>query len=102
MTELRTVYVVERRIGSISQQLTPGFSWCHHCHTTWPFVESHATHYEDSRGCFPLCELCWTELGTPERRLPYYRQLWDEWIADDGDLKQSMWDAIQAAVEKGL
>ena len=100
--KLRTVEVVELRIGPMSQQLTPSFSWCHHCGTTWPFVQGHSTPHNDNHGCFPLCELCWVELKTPKRRLPYYRQLWTEWQKHDPEIDPTMWDAIEAAVEKGL
>lgn len=99
--ELRTVEVVGFRLGPISQRLTPGFSWCHRCGTTWPFVDSHTTFYADHRGCFPLCKQCWAECKTPAERLPYYRELWDEWT-QRGERDQDKWEAIQAAVEKGL
>lgn len=86
------------RIGAVSQLLTPGYSYCHKCKTTWVFVRGHSTKYSSSGGCFPLCELCWVELETPERRLPYYRQLWEEWRAG-GDTEHE-WDDIEAAVLK--
>ena len=63
------------RIGPISQFLTPGYSHCGRCGTTWPFVQAHHTQYELTRGCFPLCEKCWSEL-IPATRLPYYREMW--------------------------
>lgn len=83
------------RIGPISRLLSPGYSECHRCCTTWRFVKPHSTDYEshdtyfvDDTGKFkipavmklginPLCEKCWSEL-TPEQRLPYYRQaIWN-------------------------
>lgn len=57
--------------------------------------------YTDSRSCFPLCETCWTGLGTPEARLPYYRVLWNEWIGDGSEPDPADWDAIEAAVRAG-
>lgn len=67
------------RIGKIGQRLAPGYSWCQRCLTPWKFVEGHDTRCSKSWGCFPLCEECWRELETPERCLPYYRQLLAEW-----------------------
>ncbi len=39
----------------------------------------HCTNYMASGGMCPLCESCWTELGTAEARRPYYRSLWFRW-----------------------
>lgn len=94
------------RIGRISRWLTPGYSWCYRCLTTWYFVEDHATPYQDNHACFPLCKKCWQQLA-PEQRLPYYRQLWDEWRDDDRrlglDTQQDdlEWLDIAHAVLKG-
>lgn len=45
-------------------------------------------------GCFPLCKECWLKLGSPEKRLPYYRSYAKQWL--DGDawkkLEQSVMD----------
>lgn len=66
------------RLGGWSRILAPGYSWCERCKTPWPFVHPHMTKYDDrrfaGRCCFPLCEKCWHDLGTPERRLPYYER----------------------------
>lgn len=51
--------------------------------------------------CFPLCESCWQELGTPEARLPYYRALvdsWKQWDGQTGEKAEDRWPAIKAAV----
>jgi hypothetical protein len=56
--------------------------------------------YSDERGCFPLCETCWQELGTPEARLPFYRKLWNEWVDEHG-MDPAVWERIKAAVEAG-
>ena len=61
----------------------------------WSGVEGHDTEYAKDRGCFPLCEECWAMLS-PEERLPYYRQLWQEWQKyGPSDVK---WETIEAAV----
>lgn len=85
------------RIGRISQVLAPGYSSYHRCETNWYFVREHATSYDRSNSCFPLCEECWSGL-TPEQRLPYYRQLWDEW----NDPEYASWASIETAVMRGL
>lgn len=60
--------------------VSPGYSWCGRCGLPWRFVEGHTTWYKrfpeerGRSGCFPLCESCWTILGTAEARLPYYAQ----------------------------
>lgn len=62
------------RIGSISKILSPSYSSCEKCNTTWKFVESHHTDYDEKngKGCFSLCEKCWSEL-TPKERLEFYK-----------------------------
>lgn len=76
--------IVNVRIGRISHLLTPGYSWCLRCKTSWPFVKYHATDYAkingNGHGCFPLCTKCWAEL-TPMQRLPFYRALIESWYA---------------------
>lgn len=48
----------------------------------WKFTEGHTTWYGDgTRGCFPLCEACWSDL-TVEERLPFYERLLHDWHAD--------------------
>ena len=94
------------RIGPVSQALTPNFSWCYRCKTTWAFVKGHSTSYEPNSGCFPLCERCWVELKTPPMRLPYYRTLWDDWQQwRDGENDElydlAVWDRIETAVLNG-
>lgn len=69
------------RPGKISQQWSPGYGWCERCQTCWDYVHGHITELGDGSGCFPLCERCWSEL-TPQERLPYYRRLFDKWLAD--------------------
>jgi hypothetical protein len=93
------------RIGRISQWLAPGYSWCGRCKTNWAFVKSHDTEYSRSGGCFPLCEKCWRGL-TPAQRLPYYRDLWQEWYGSEPDVRRAQelldrWDEIKLAVISG-
>lgn len=88
------------RIGRISKALTPSYSWCKRCQTTWPFVDYHITQDEPytGSGCFPLCEKCWQQLGTPEERWPYYVQLLAEWNNDNAEERR---EAIRRAVFAG-
>ncbi len=87
------------RLGTWSQRLAPGYSWCFRCETPWLFVKGHDTKYSPDRACFPLCEKCWGEL-TPDERLPYYRQLWEHW-KDVSSVDGKEWPAIEAAVLAG-
>ncbi len=69
------------RIGRISKLLSPGFSWCGKCHTTWNWVKSHSTNHREHSGCFALCEKCWDE-ESPKSRLPFYHRAfghWEDW-----------------------
>jgi len=84
------------RIGKISDFFALGYSHCHKCLTNWGFVEGHTTRVTEGSGCFPLCERCWEGL-TPEERLPYYRQLYDEWLAD-GCKPRYPWSKLKTAV----
>ena len=70
------------RIGAISQTLTPGYSYCEKCGTTWAFVNPHTTNYSECMGCFALCSKCWKELS-PKQRLPYYEQMFLKWTNPD-------------------
>jgi hypothetical protein len=83
------------RIGRISKLFTPWHDSCYKCHTTWAFVKGHAT-----CGYFPLCEKCWSEL-IPATRLPFYRQVWDEWWEKWAGYPVETWGEIEAAVMAG-
>ena len=96
----------------------PPLSGCLRCSTNWAEVEGHITYYEPSaipgnegsftpggQGCFPLCELCWSELS-PTERLPFYRKLWAIWMsqANEADLQENYlarWHRIESAVLAG-
>jgi len=69
----------KKLIGIGSRILHPSTTACMRCWRSWEIVKSHATHYRNGQGCFPLCEECWQEL-TPEQRLPFYRKLYNVWI----------------------
>jgi len=90
-------FLTERgvRVGALGKPFAPGYGWCFKCLTPWAFIEGHSTFYRDGRGCLPLCTLCWGEM-TPEERLPYYRQLWEEWAAGYAE-----WSDIERAVAAG-
>jgi len=56
-----------------------GYGGCLRCHKTWGVAQMHDTQFREDSGCFPLCEQCWKELGTPDKRLPYYFELMESW-----------------------
>jgi hypothetical protein len=101
---MRRLQKLNIRIGKISQWFTPSISACHRCQTTWYFVKGHSTRWTDERGhrhgTFPLCEKCWSEL-TPTERLPYYKELWDEWMQQAPDVCPDF-ALIAQAVRSGL
>jgi len=85
-----------RRLYSVFYRLAhPSYSSCRHCGMPWSNVEGHSTYYTEGRGCFPLCEDCWSSL-TIEERLPYYKQLWSSWPIPKPD-----WNLIEKAVKEG-
>ena len=98
------------------QRMNPGVGTCGRCLRPWggpaqtwmpaggtgwiespakPGAKEHITQYSSVGGCFPLCEQCWGGL-TPEQRLPYYRDLWEEW--EKWCVGYASWEAIKAAV----
>lgn len=99
----RKIPKVERdpRSGIMTQHLSPAYGACGRCRTAWKFVDGHTTHYGDEGGgCFPLCELCWSEM-TPTERLPFYYSLYRQWEWDAqqrGDKPPSNWEVIEHAV----
>jgi hypothetical protein len=82
------------RLGKTTHRLSPGYGHCHRCLTSWDYVDGHVTTYQSGGGCFVLCEKCWRGL-TPEERLPFYRQLFDEWERNGTDVE---WWEIEFAV----
>lgn len=86
------------QVAHLMQALFPSFSFCARCQTPWPLVRCHVTHYSPSSGLFPLCEDCWTELRTPENRMPYYRELFNSWDRTGRQVRESDWPVIETAV----
>lgn len=80
----------------IERLAAPGYSTCGKCNRPWKFVKGHSTPYTESKGCFPLCEKCWTDLKTPYARLPYYRELWESW--EKSSPGYADWELIEEAV----
>lgn len=75
-----------------------GYSRCGRCKIPWRFTKEHITQYgTDGSGCFPLCERCWKELGTPKQRWPYYSQLICQWYSC-GEKNPKIRDEIRDAV----
>lgn len=73
-----------------------GRSTCIRCANPWTIRGGHSTSYDNGmRGCFPLCESCWSDL-TPELRLPYYQILILEVWRDE-----ELWPEIREAVLAG-
>jgi len=109
--------------GAVESALSPGYGTCGRCGRPWNRVEEHTTWFQEDpsepsskndsdltifvldMGCFPLCEECWGEL-TPKERLPYYRELFNEWTLEairDGyeAPPKKQWESIRAAVLAG-
>lgn len=89
-----------RRIEGIeARKDAAGYGWCLRCGRPWTICKGHSTEFRDGIGCFPLCDECWAELA-PETRLPYYRQMWNEWEIMAGAVHYE-WQDIEEAVMKG-
>lgn len=54
---------------------TGPYGQCGRCNLPWYAARPHDTEYMDGRSCFTLCRRCWSDLATPEARLPYYQYL---------------------------
>ena len=88
----------------VERLLSPGYGCCYRCRRPWTFVPHHDTQYTLSNGCFPLCEACWQELGSAAARMPYYRALWEHWLATSPDPEwrretAAKWPEIANAVQ---
>ena len=88
---------INLRLGRWSKFFALGYGCCLKCRTPWKFVHYHVTRFESGRGCFPLCRKCWKELS-PNRRLPYYRELFSRVWDSPRDVE---WSAIQTVVLAG-
>jgi len=93
---------LRKLIGFIERLIFPGYGSCYRCGRTWNVTKYHATNYTGERGCFPLCEVCWSEL-TPIQRLPYYHDMFSKWPSDGGYHAGGMsWDEVRVAIEKAV
>lgn len=90
-------YIAVAVWAGILRFIAPGYGYCGCCGKPWKFTAWHSTEFTDGRGLFPLCKSCWGKM-TPEQRLPYYRDLWEEWGADEEHAK---WKDIETAVLAG-
>lgn len=86
------------QISDLMQALFPSFSSCGRCKMPWSLVRCHITNYSPVAGMFPLCEDCWTELRTPENRMPYYRELFNSWDRLGRPVREGDWRVIETAV----
>jgi len=109
---LRSVHVFLlyswRRLGQIRRHSTWGY--CLRCGVPWGGrgkAEYHQTWFgkklsfsKGTYGLFPLCQACWTELGTAARRLPFYRMLLRKWKKVGASGEMTQWEEIERAVRK--
>lgn len=99
----------DSRKAILSRLRSPGYGWCGRCGMPWSKVKGHDTSYgrycrdkeSQGKGCFPLCEGCWQELGSPEARIEYYKRLVDRWIEDGCKVTEDEMQAIKRAVANG-
>lgn len=93
--------------AKLSRLKHPGISHCLRCGYSWSAVKDHITHYlfsEDGlpkKGCFPLCEGCWSELGHPEARIEYYATLIEHWASNGSPISEDDKFDIGQAVANG-
>lgn len=87
------------RIGRVGKLFAPSYGWCLRCQTPWAFVPYHSTDW-GSKGCIALCEKCWHELSL-HQRLPYYRQLVEQWH-ERPDLRELSFEAEWQLVERAV
>jgi hypothetical protein len=93
---------VRRVLSPLTRLLAPGFGRCGRCGITWVFARYHVTEESGGNGCFPLCEVCWTALETPERRMPYYLLMVQSWQGESPHKNyEERWASIREAVLVG-
>jgi len=86
-----------RRTFSISKKEAS----CVRCGRTNLFhSQVHWTKYRSGSHVTALCKKCWRELK-PDTRLPYYRELYTEWIRMGMAEKWGPWYLIESAVLNG-
>lgn len=97
-----------RELGLRQQAENLGFGHCGRCGMTWNYVQHHSTDYGNGDGLFPLCVECWTELGTGEKRLPFYEQLFQEWTRQRNlsrgkwEISETEWNDKWKKIEKAV
>lgn len=96
------------RIGPWSK-LLPGWGEqaCLRCGTSYAYAKPHGTPVALGGGhvpgyVMPLCNVCWTELGTPSKRIPFYEELFRQWARDGAHRTVEDLHAVRAAVATGL
>lgn len=93
-------------LGMMSRIAFYSYSWCGVCKRTWNICEKHSTEYKTEMdgmitwGCFPLCEECWQDL-TIEQRIPYYEDLWQDWLQQETDKTEEDHQSMLKAVREG-
>jgi hypothetical protein len=89
-------------LAANTRYANPSKSWCFRCGMPWGVVKEHSTIWSSKgQGCFPLCEGCWSLLGSPEARIEYYKMLIDWWNANEWTCDEDEQRAIQRAVANG-
>jgi hypothetical protein len=107
---IRDLIVFGLYIGRRLKQVWHRSPWgyCLRCGRSWANenLQRHETWFgkklpgtRGTYGVFPLCEECWTELGTTARRLPFYRRLFRKW-KKSYVAEPHQWHEIEKAVEK--
>jgi len=86
-------------VAVLAWPFSGGYSTCKRCNRTWNICEGHSTEYISGRGCFPLCEQCWSEL-TREERLPYYMSLVDDWQC--GNTSDRNYDEVREQIRSAV
>jgi len=88
--------------ATVERWLNPTYGWCLRCGRPSCCVKDHVTDYNNGHGLFPLCEGCWTLLGHPEARIPYYKTLVDHWVSEGSPKSPDDLADIARAVAAGL
>lgn len=72
-----------------------GYGCCDCCLLPWWLVHGHALDYApDGRGCFPVCDMCWSQLG-PDELLPYYEAHLDKYDPEHPEYKAFLRENLQ-------
>ena len=96
---MKTILLLLKRVfGLVIRIFFLNDTYCFRCYCPAYIAKPHHTHFVSSglRGCFPLCETCWSQLN-PEKRLPYYRKVLMRWY-DRGAEMEVKWEDMKSAV----